>query len=658
MRTLLRVGFAQFTGANGPAFFADEPGGVTCSHGRPRLVDEMIRSDALDQWRAAIAGVGHTPTETRVLAELFQQLQERRFELPGRTSSPRLIVDRTNRRAAGSYFTPAPLIDYMVRETVGNAWREHWEACAGAMNIADLTAPRSRDTLAVLATFRVVDPACGGGDFLLGTLEFLQAEIAAMLGGAGERRIRADLVEHLAACGIATQAASKLETRTLLRWFIAHHCLFGVDLEPLAAELARARIWLAIAAPTLKASWLAEHIRQGNALVEEACAGLEKTAMLDWRAAFGEVFASPQSTGARGFQAVIGNPPYGAVRDARLRKALVRRWPQMRHNSDSVVGFVSLAEELAAPQGYLGLVVPKPLTYSFAWRRLRERLYGRLEYCLDVSRAWPEVLLEQVLLGWRPLDQPAGTFRGGEYTGGKFCHVHRASRRDSRRAGAILCSLRPAERRLLAHLERSELSLGDLCRTFRGLPLQRQLQEKGRVPVLGGRDLARWRTRSVSGYLPEQAAFDDIPFGQEKLLFQNIIAHVMRPRPHIRLIGAFDGAGQVTLDTVNNLVAREEGLDLRAVLALLHSRLVNWYVYAVVYNKAIRTMHFDQYFLNKIPLPARWNEVQPQLAEFPFDAARAVQAADERARMAVERRIERLVERAYGVRKALVDEAA
>jgi hypothetical protein len=102
---------------------------------------------------------------------------------------------------------------------------------------------------------------------------------------------------------------------------------------------------------------------------------------------------------------------------------------------------------------------------------------------------------------------------------------------------------------------------------------------------------------------------------QPKLLFQNIIAHIERPEPHVRLIGTLDQQGAVTLDTVNNLVVRTAGVNLKAVLALLHSDTVNWLVYSVVYNRAIRTMHFDQYFLNKIPLPVEWDHVAPRLAD-------------------------------------------
>lgn len=652
---LLRMWFKESNSEGAAPFFA----GGRCQlaverfHGRsqPAVSDESI----LVEWQEASARIGKTANETQYVAQLFQQLKERCFELLNGDATPRLLRDRGGRRAAGSYYTPAPLIDYIVRETVGAAWREHWKKqtrCEQARG----NARRPGAVFLALASFRVVDPACGGGDFLLAALDHLQSVAELLVADEPARRVRAELVDTLAACGFSRTATRTRAISQLLRWLIAAQCLFGVDLDPLAVELSRARLWLALYSPPTDVTWFDTNIRPGNALVDDACEVADSRASFEWRREFPQVLEGRSPPDLPGFQAVIGNPPYGAMWDAGLRKMLARRWPQMRHNSDAVVGFISRAEEICAPDGHLGLVVPKPLTYSFAWRHVREVLYDRLDYCVDVSRAWPEVLLEQVLLGWRPSMNRNTTFRGGECVDGKFRNVHHAARGGSRRAGAILCSLRPAERQLLARLERSDYCVGDICRTFRGLPLQRELYDTGEIPVLGGRDLARWRLRGASGYLPAESLVELEPFRQEKLVVQNIIAHIMRPAPHIRLIGARDTTGQLTLDTVNNLVARESAIDLSALLALLHSRLVNWFVYGVVYNKAIRTMHFDQYFLNKIPLPAGWEKASPSLAELSQDAEMATRTGDETVQKQVEAKIDRLVLRAYGVPKRIADD--
>jgi hypothetical protein len=159
--------------------------------------------------------------------------------------------------------------------------------------------------------------------------------------------------------------------------------------------------------------------------------------------------------------------------------------------------------------------------------------------------------------------------------------------------------------------------------------------------------LERWRVRSSSGSAILNGDTRDLkPFAQQKLLFQNIVAHIGRPTPHVRLIGTLDTECRVTLDTVNNLVPRHAGVDLRAVLALLHSEPVNWLVYHVIYNGAIRTMHFDQYFLDKIPLPGKWDAIAGELSA--LAKSRLAWPAE---RAEIERQIDEVVADAYGEAK-------
>jgi hypothetical protein len=240
--------------------------------------------------------------------------------------------------------------------------------------------------------------------------------------------------------------------------------------------------------------------------------------------------------------------------------------------------------------------------------------------------------------------------------GGRFRSLAAVPWEWAERWGTLPCALSAAERQRLANLRFAPLAVGDVCRTVRGLGVQRRLAAKGDVPVVGGRDLERWRVRSCSGFLPAAEAPD---FAGPRLFFQNIIAHVRRPVPHIRLIGACADGGTLSLDTINILMAREANVRLPAILALLHSRLVNWLVYALVYNKAIRTMHFDQYFLDKVPLPHGFERVQDRLAALARDCTDLTAALAEapaaaagtrlrRQRERCEREIDRLVASAYG----------
>jgi len=58
----------------------------------------------------------------------------------------------------------------------------------------------------------------------------------------------------------------------------------------------------------------------------------------------------------------------------------------------------------------------------------------------------------------------------------------------------------------------------------------------------------------------------------------------------------------LSVDTVNNTFLKEKNYSLFFLLAILNSTLISWYAYKFIYGSAIRTMHFDNYYIGKIPV--------------------------------------------------------
>jgi hypothetical protein len=402
----------------------------------------------------------------------------------------------------------------------------------------------------------------------------------------------------------------------------------------MAVELAKVSLWLE-AGGAVSAGCLDDHVRVGNALIEpDLLPGLAPT--------------RKPNTGCAciRFDCIIGNPPHGAALDEASKQKMNALWPLTRSNADTAIAFLEQGLRALHDRGRLGFVLPKPLTYSFAWRGVRRFLGQRIHRLLDASRAWPEVRHEQVVLiaggGEKPRAYERQTLRGRTLSRPAPVPWHWASRFDT-----LPCALTDREERLLKSLRLHRLTVGHLCRTFRGIGCQGSVGAAPGLPIIGGRDLERWRIRSLSGHVRNVDAATRAKFAHPKLVFQNIIAHIANPSPHIALIGAYDPDHTLTLDTVNNIVARESQTDLLAVLALLHSELVNWFVYAVVYNKAIRTMHFDQYFLDKIPLPVEFEKVQEKLAA--VARKRLASSRSDLEKLVFCRQIDKLVATAYGL---------
>jgi hypothetical protein len=152
------------------------------------------------------------------------------------------------RKTSGSYSTPPDLVRFLVEETL----RPQVEALSPADD------PRPRDLL----TLTVLDPALGSGPFLLAACRYLGDRLHAACRACAARglwdRVPAEITLHLMNEGPAA--------RTLCKELVARHCLYGVDRNAHAVELARACLWLEVGSSTLPWSVLERRLVHGDSL--------------------------------------------------------------------------------------------------------------------------------------------------------------------------------------------------------------------------------------------------------------------------------------------------------------------------------------------------------------------------------------------------------
>jgi hypothetical protein len=182
--------------------------------------------------------VDYRDLSVRHLGAIYEGLLEYQLTVEGADNTVRLVNDKGERKATGSYYTPDYIVKYMVEETLAPALR-----AAVAEETTD--AGRIAATLAV----KVLDPAMGSAHFLVEATE----SIARFLVDLGV------VPEGDAATGEADMAYWKRR--------VAQNCIYGVDLNPLAVELAKLALWLTTVAKDRPLSFLDHHLRTGNALV-------------------------------------------------------------------------------------------------------------------------------------------------------------------------------------------------------------------------------------------------------------------------------------------------------------------------------------------------------------------------------------------------------
>ncbi len=332
-------------------------------------------------------------------------------------------------------------------------------------------------------------------------------------------------------------------------------------------------------------------------MLAQANALSERYGFFHWPLEFPEVLARA------GFDVVLGNPPFSAELADKSRNFTSTAHPASRTAGNTAGDFLDLAGSVVGSRGAVGMVMPKSLTYSYSWEGLRSHILHDLSEVVDVGRAWENVLLEQVLVCLNRAN-PSQTIRVARGVEPPPEARREIPKKLAGNLGCIPTGLTSDDSRLLASMiESAGGHLTDICSTRRGGGLQRVIKDCGTIPVIAGRDLAEFRPPAPSRFLPIGFSSDGAPMTQPpQALFQNVIAHLTQPKDHIRIIGTVAHEKMAYLDTVNAFFLKG-AVSPYMVAGLLMSDLINWFVYVCVYNRAVRTMHLDNYFLEKILLP-------------------------------------------------------
>jgi hypothetical protein len=158
-------------------------------------------------------------------------LPARKFGFVGLTSEGSTAGNA--RKLSGSYYTPDSLVQELIKSALDPV-------------IAQRLAAQPDAPIEALLAIRVIDPACGSGHFLLAAARRLAEKLAQLRATDGEQ------TEH--------------DFRHALREVVAK-CIFGVDRNPMAIELARTALWLEGFEEGRPLGFLDHHLQVGDALL-------------------------------------------------------------------------------------------------------------------------------------------------------------------------------------------------------------------------------------------------------------------------------------------------------------------------------------------------------------------------------------------------------
>ncbi len=493
---------------------------------------------------------------------------------------------REAKKSSGVYYTPAYIVDYIVKQTIGKAISEK--------------------TPAVVSKLRIVDPSCGSGNFLIGAYQFL-LDWHRIYYRSKNKLNKNKSITVLTAEGNLTTAEKKR---------ILFNNIYGVDLDANAVEATKLVLISKCSegnegkhistVDKARLPALDDNIKAGNSLVDtdfydtKRRESIEKNAkVFNWREEFPIVFSRG------GFDIVIGNPPYGASLSKEVQYYCLQKFGT--GNTDTAALFMIQAKQILKPHGYNGYIVPKSFTYASNWERTRKELLPDISMLADCSKVWPGVKLEMSIYISRK-NLTTKQFVTSVRKGKEIVEIGTIDKSLCDKFNFILNGVSDKEIRAAIKLFNSPKRLNDFFINRRGATLQQHVATTGDYQVIGGKQVQRYflkndiERRIKKTNITEEDAF----IKKNSLLVQNIVAHIENPFPHIQISATMpdsESASEcVLLDTVNQLTNRTT-LSLAYLLGVLNSRPVSWYTCKFVFANAIRTMHFDNTTTERIPFP-------------------------------------------------------
>ncbi len=564
------------------------------------------------------------------------------------------------RKAGGVYYTPAYIVEYIVKHTVGKLLGSAAPsptlpasgegASSSAAVGGKLISPRSRGdqggevtvtrvcpmTTKQAAKLRILDPACGSGSFLLGAYQYLLDWHRDWYVADGAEKHAKEIYQGPGGAWRLTTAEKK---RILL------NNIYGVDIDPQAVEVTKLSLLLKVlegeSQETLERQRrifheralpdLASNIKCGNSLIGPDFYNGQQMMLFDeeerfrinvfdWNAAF------PKIMKAGGFDAVIGNPPYVLLqdefRDDRQLAYFRAVFDVASYKLDTYHLFIERAVRLTRKDGRCSMITPANfLTNNF--------LVPLRRFLLEHSRVEHIVVLDAGVFDAASVDNCVFVVTGSSKTTESFILSH-ASRengqlrekspatisRDTMREDFLLftAGLSAQAERLWHRIAQCGEPLGKISHINFGKQLRDRTKFQNDVirvrSIRGvprryracytGRDVYRYRLDwGLLACLDDEVAQRGGCWEREK--------HDAKNKLVTRQIGrypefALDNLGYQCLNTMFMINLKLSDLDARYLLGILNSKLLRAFWSARFYDRRRTFPKIKGTYLKQLPV--------------------------------------------------------
>ena len=352
-----------------------------------------------------------------VLGRIFEQSISDIEELYSVIDKDEALAETSNKKSGrrkreAVFYTPDYIAHHIVSETVGRRLSELFEQCvakyakSGIVQQYEDIIWRTKkkrpleleaweEYRSLISDFKVVDPACGSGVFLVAAFDYLKAEYKRV--NSKIQLIRKE--ENL------EYSIDFFDTDTE----VLTNNLYGVDVNEESIEITKLSLWLKTARRGKVLDSLDDNLKVGDSLIGNSNVAYHKHEF-DWRTAFSDVPLGK-------FDAVVGNPPYVDSEEMSKSQPLQREqinknFSYTSGNWDLYIAFIERGVRQLSSGGYMGYITPdKWISKDFGLQTRKELHENFVSFCEVGRDVFEDALVDSLITIISDTRQPSTTFK-------------------------------------------------------------------------------------------------------------------------------------------------------------------------------------------------------------------------------------------------------
>ena len=329
-----------------------------------------------------------------ILGRIYEQFLGETIEIDNRRTT-QVVVKPEVRKAGGVYYTPLTVVQFIIENTIGP--------------LLENKTPEQ------VSKLRILDPACGSGSFLIAALQYIYDWHVNYY--AKKPQLAKKFLERKSGERHRVQSIDRYRLRTSERKRILLNNIFGVDIDRQAVEVAKLSLLLKVIEGESQYELqidqllpdLESNIRCGNSLISDDFHTLffevetpaDDVNPFNWELAFPDVFKN------KGFDAIVGNPPYLSIDSVWGKSDPKLSYIKSNYNSvysdksDILFYFIKKAVDIC--KGEIGFIVSRSFLEADKAQKLRGWLASnaKVRQITDFREAtvFPKIGINTAIIG-------------------------------------------------------------------------------------------------------------------------------------------------------------------------------------------------------------------------------------------------------------------